>query len=722
MSLKGRFTDLVVKGVQQRLGVFRIEDLSDAEIADLRVIARLYLILDRRPVYASALRHVADAVAEHFVVERAAPLTRCLIGCLTIETARAYESIGHETEARALDRVAASWFPQGADSAVLHLVSAIAGSKRLHQLPALALDATVRALSFMVDQSDRIDRSKTLAACASAAFQTANVALLDRVATRLEEVASSPGYTALALFYRSRSTMAQGQHEEKDTLILRLHEVMAALPQSDPVYQAARGLYKFVVDAPEHLTGQSPEQRTVLHRAADAMQREDWATAARLYGRIADEAEPGAFRAECRCFSEQARWLAGELRSSAALHAALDRLEADDLFRVRSRKSIEYLLTYQLGQAIDLHLSGDDTAPVDRIADLLGEARGGAALGGDLRNPQDFRSDALADLSLADLLARSGSDLRNDTVDAFPEHVKVWASFAHQRDERLLVAVTSVPGEAPRVRREVLDDRELAALRACIGSSSEEAEQSELDSIRSRLFADVPAESAGLIVIPDRMVWSLPWLRLVPEPVSEAVVAVSLRSAHRLPSVAAPSVPKVIGLFDREGLIGSERELAGLRALHDAGKIAFTGVDSLRELASELDRGSFDLLTIGVHGDAGDGFQYRLLFPEGPSSPTALLSMRLPPRVVLGCCWSAQTNIRRDTLATALVCLLGGASQVVGGLWDVDDATVGELLADTYGRFAAGRSLPEAFRSAQAEMDPDGRRLAGGLVLFGRPD
>jgi hypothetical protein len=665
---------------------------------------------------------VTDAVAEHFTVERAAPLTRCLIGCLMIETTRAYETMEYETEARALDRVAADWFPRSADSSVLHLVSAIAGSKRLHQLPAFALDATVRALSFMIDESDKIDRSKTLAACASAAFQTANVALLDRVATRLEEVASSPGYTALALFYRSRSTMAQGRSEEKDALILRLHEVMAALPQTDPAYQAAKGLYKFVVDAPETLTGQSPEQRTLLHRAADAMQCEDWVTAARLYGRIADEAEPGAFRAESRCFSEQARWLAGELHSGAALHAALDRLEADDMFRVRSRKSIEYLLTYQLGEAIDLHRSGDDTSPVDRIADLLGEARGGAALGGDLRNPQDFRSDALADLSLADLLARSGRDLRNDEVDAFPDHVKIWASFARQHDERLLVAVTSVPGEPLRVRREVLGAKELAALRVCIGPSSEEAEQSELDSIRSRLFADVPAESAGLIVVPDRTVWSLPWLRLVPERVSEAVVAVSLRSADRLPPVATPSLPRVIGLFDREGLKGSERELAGLRALHDTGKIVFTGVDSLWDLASELDRNSFDLLTIGVHGDAGDGFQYRLLFPEGPSSPTALLGMRLPPRVVLGCCWSAQTNIRRDTLATALVCLLAGASQVVGGLWDVDDAIVGELLADTYGRFAAGRSLPEAFRSAQANVDLDGGRLAGGLVLFGRPD
>ncbi|MEI5524987.1 hypothetical protein WB401_21140 [Streptomyces brasiliscabiei] len=76
--------------------------------------------------------------------------------------------------------------------------------------------------------------------------------------------------------------------------------------------------------------------------------------------------------------------------------------------------------------------------------------------------------------------------------------------------------------------------------------------------------------------------------------------------------------------------------------LSEQGHIHFTRVRSLAELENSLTAHTYDLLTISAHGTEHDGLAYRMLLPDGPSSPAALS------------------------------CLAAGASQVIGGLRAAD--------------------------------------------------
>src|SRR6266508_1536226 len=141
--------------------------------------------------------------------------------------------------------------------------------------------------------------------------------------------------------------------------------------------------------------------------------------------------------------------------------------------------------------------------------------------------------------------------------------------------------------------------------------------------------------------------------------------------------------------FD-DALPGARIEAAKLHELRTLGTIKFVQATSLAQLDEALHSATFDLLTVAVHGASGDGFEYRFLLPDGPSSPSALLRMPLPPTVVLGSCWSAASAVHQDTVAAALACLATGASRVIGGLWAIDDSVAGKLLARTYESHIAG--------------------------------
>jgi hypothetical protein len=94
-------------------------------------------------------------------------------------------------------------------------------------------------------------------------------------------------------------------------------------------------------------------------------------------------------------------------------------------------------------------------------------------------------------------------------------------------------------------------------------------------------------------------------------------------------------------VFDPE-LLGARDELKALGRLDSEGKVVLRRPRSLAELRSILVGDQIDLLTIAAHGTSSDGFEYRLLFPDSAASPAGLLGLRLPPNVVLGCCWSAR--------------------------------------------------------------------------------
>ncbi|MFG2548195.1 CHAT domain-containing protein [Streptomyces sp. NPDC048594] len=63
-----------------------------------------------------------------------------------------------------------------------------------------------------------------------------------------------------------------------------------------------------------------------------------------------------------------------------------------------------------------------------------------------------------------------------------------------------------------------------------------------------------------------------------------------------------------------------------------------------------------------------------------------------------------------------------GASQVIGGLWAIDDELPGELLTRTYdGHLRHGMPLAQAFRAAHRALPRNDRAAAAGLAFMGHP-
>ncbi|MEV0650958.1 CHAT domain-containing protein [Phytomonospora sp. NPDC050363] len=723
MSLRRRFEAKVTDWVRKGLRVRSSDELDGDELVDVQAIARLYLVLHREPVYEAALDHIVHAVGAHFSGRDPTPLVRCLLGCLLAEVAERHRSSNRVPEAERTRHLADTWFSDRPSRAVLLLISSLAGATRSHELPGLTTAALVRGLLFQLERSTDVGKAKLLAACAQAAFSIGDGDLLSEVVHRLQAAATSAGYRGLVEFYRSRISMASGKLADRDVAIAALNAIMANLPRSDPAYDAVVSLYARVVDATRISPEYSAEEGSAMNRAAVAMQREDWPAAVRLLEETVAELGPSPLRASMRAFAEVSRLGEGTLASTAALTASLDRLERDDILSARSLIPVEQTFTMLLGQAIDIYEAGDRSSPIARISDFMGEYRGGTAIGRSRSELDRFRGDAMADLTLSELLTQIHPDAAS-TLDHFPDYGKVWVDLVKMPKALMLVTVVAVAGSPPLVRRVPLTKQETALLIDCMGAESEDVDQDAVERLSALIFVDVPSGEVGqnLIVIPDRLTWSLPWPRLAPQGTKEIFTSISLQSAARLAPVPRREVARVIGIFDSRGLRGSALELSRLLALHASGAIRFTQVHTIAELASTLETGEFDLLTVGVHGESGDGFEYRLLFPEGPSSPTALLNMRLPPRVVLGSCWSAKANARTDTLTTALVCLLAGSSQVIGGLWDINDVVAGEMLAEVYDRYAEGLPLARAMRNAHLGLSDTRQRLSGGLTIFGRPD
>nr|PPQ62081.1 hypothetical protein C5F59_39670 [Streptomyces sp. QL37] len=294
-----------------------------------------------------------------------------------------------------------------------------------------------------------------------------------------------------------------------------------------------------------------------------------------------------------------------------------------------------------------------------------------------------------------------------------------------QTGGHVLVTTTLRPGApAPLVRRTPLSLADGKALAQCSDEESEEAPPEALARVQQMIFADLGQPSdhgSKVLVVPDAVTWCMPWNELAPTGVKEISLTVSIAAAMRIPPPSPVEVPRVIGVFDEVDLRGSRKEVQTLQELAASGKIHFTRVYSLIELREALESSPYDVLTVSVHGTTGDGIEYRMLLPDGPSSPAGLLQLQLPPTVVLGCCWSGKSSEQPDTTAAAVSCLVAGASRVVGGLWAIDDELAGDLLACMYVRhFVSGMPLAQALRSAHLALGPEMRPGAAGLIVIGR--
>ncbi|MEV4679961.1 CHAT domain-containing protein [Streptomyces kurssanovii] len=724
-SWRQRVESRIVSAVQQRLGVELVKDLGKVDDQDVQAIARLYRILDRKPVYAAALNHIVSAVEQHYAGPSLKPLTGCLVSSLLHETGRAFQARGFAEEARECDRLAAAVAPGGPDQVILHLLSAISSQQELYLLTPLTVDAVLRALLHETSRSGRrIRRAGILVGVAYAAHTTANIERLGDAVEALSHVATTSGAAALATYYRSRHLIATGDMEAGLAAETQFRHQAAAITARDKDYKQV-----------DLIRSTFRNTSSAMARADAAVRAEDYVQAAQWYERSAEELPAGPMRAAMCVLAEAARVTGDLLPSVDAVRAALSRLRAGDAFAARSTLDVEMVLTGILMRTVDLYEAADQTPGqtpqaeatlVAEVADLLGDVRGGAVVGHP-KQRDAYRSDALADLTLLKLLSRTPQPVAPSAIaERLPDHHVVWVVFSGARvGEHVLTIVTLRPsGPYPLVRRISVSMADGRALAQCSDEESEDAPEEALLHVRSLVFADLdPAVSAPrILLVPDTATWSMPWSELAPPQASDVALTRSAGATLRSRPATRVDRPRVIGIFDEQGLQGSRQEAQALEELAEQGHIRFTRVHSLPELDNALANASYDLLTISVHGTADDGVEYRMLLPDKPSSPAALLHLALPPTVVLGCCWSAKSTDTPDTTAAALSCLAAGASQVIGGLWAIDDELAGELLTRTYdGHLRHGMPLAQAFRTAHLALPRDDRPAAAGLAFIGHP-
>ncbi|MEV3972837.1 CHAT domain-containing protein [Streptomyces sp. NPDC050698] len=718
-SWRRRLEARVVSAVQRHLGTELVTNLDDADDRDVRAVARLYQVLDREPVYVAALRHIVSTLDQHYARPTLKPLTACLISSLLRETGQAFRSRRYTEEAQECDRLAAALAPGGPNRVVFQLLSAVSQEQRLHLLTPLTVDAILRALLYATSQtSGRVRRAGILISVAHAAHTTGNIDRLGGAAEALTRAATSAGATAVAAYYRSRHLIATGQLEEGFVAEAEFRRKAVEVPTWDKDHAHVAML---------QATFENTSSATA--RAAEATRAGDFAQAAVWYGRSAEEMPAGPFRSTMRVLSEAAR-VRGDLLSSAeSVRASVARLCADDAFAARSMVDVELLLSGLLQRTVDLYEAAGGTRAAEAMlaaetADLLGEVRGGAAVGHP-KQKDAYRNDALADLTLLRLLSHTPRPVAPAAIaQRFPEYHVIWINLTGTTvDGHLLTIVTLRPHQPiPLVRRTPVSKADGKALAQCLDEESEDAPPEAVERIRGLFFADLdPAvPTPRILVVPDAVTWAMPWNELAPPSALEVALTRSAGAAIRSRPVSRGSRPRVVGIFDEQGLLGSRLEAQALEELSRQGHIHFTRVSSLAELESALAASSYDVLTISVHGTADDGFEYRLLLPSGPSSPAALLHLALPPTVVLGCCWSAKSTDRPDTTAAALSCLAAGASQVIGGLWAIDDELAGQLLTQTYdGYLRRGLSLSRALRVAHLALPREDRPAAAGLAFIG---
>ncbi|MFI7680612.1 CHAT domain-containing protein [Actinophytocola sp. NPDC049390] len=692
-----------------RTDLTTIDALDEADVDDLKVVARLFEVADREPVFVDALSHIEKTLAEH-VADRPASSTlfRVISSSLLAEVVRHFADRGYDNEAHRTRSLAAELKPAAPDLCVFYLLSACA-SVRFHQLPQRVPDAVIRALLVEFDLlSRRVDRGAVLTAAAKATFAAGNLPLLQRVVDRFATIPLSTGYQAIHAMFEGQLSKAAGRMDDCEASMTTAGRLVSRMTRKDPAYAAANAQWDRE-RANRDLRGSGEYGDAALEdRAAAAMDRRDWAAAADYYDELTRTPNSDHLRATFRVVSEGARLEAGHLEDGPSLLACARRLAADNVALARSRPETDMLLIWLLGKAFEVDPRGPAAVCV---ADLIGEFRTGVAVDHREHRPVAGTT-AAADLTLVDFLRRTPELTTAEDVP-FLDTAVVWTHLIDTDDGPTAMVCTVPPGATEvRTRRVHIGP----TVFEMIGRPSEN--RADLTTLSGDLFADLPASCRRVLVVPDTNAWQLPWPRLAPGDVAELAVVPSVAAARRMRPPSLSAHPRVVGVFD-ESLEGATLELTALSDLADRGVIDFRRVHSIDELGQCLIEDEVDLLTVAVHGSSGDGLEYRMMVPDGTQSPAALLSMRLPPVVVLGCCWSARAPLSRDTTTASVGCLVAGASTVIGGLWDVDDRVAGALLADTYERTFTGTPLPTAFRQAFTALDEDVRPRAAGLGLFG---
>jgi hypothetical protein len=712
-------------------------NLREEHIVNLRTIDSSFRILDSQPLpYEESLDHIAESVLVRSGSIQESKLVAACAYYLCQETISGYLPIRDRRASPALISFArrCDRLTGGKDDTRLFIFwSSLQGGFKEARPAVIAAIARSIGSSCAMPQRGMgwLTPCLALSLAAFASFQKGRNDVTGRLARQLSDVTESDGYRVIAEMFRAR-IMTAGSDADYFQAISQADARIAQLSPGDP----AREIAEIIAESTrQEWTGANETGSSSAYcgfAAGIRLANEgDHARAAVAFDHAAEQPTEqdgdALWSARAAILAFRSRWQA--FRSSGAigsseLDSALRKLTSSNFTLARDYGNCQELL----GLALDYCASRSRDEPyawlAARVAELHGEFSAGLAVGSD-RMSQQADDTAARELAVKDLLTGVIHLASEESLRAAAGfETIVWASRVIVNDEPVVVSVTLGPGDrVPRISRTIVHSdqgRDLLerATSADLADSSETV-AADLATLRSWLFRQAINPAFPLVIISDRYLWSLPWGAVAPVDVAAMTLAPSVSATARLATHARTRVPVVAGVFDLQ-LKGAEAELAALATLHAHRQIILRQAHSVAELQSILLAERIDLLTVAAHGTSGDGFEYRLLFPDSPASPAGLLALRMPPNVVLGCCWSARLGEKADSLATAVSCLAAGASTVVGALWDVDDEVAGTILAAAYPDFAAGKNLSEAVRSAYRSMTT--RPVSGAaLTVLGLP-
>jgi len=233
---------------------------------------------------------------------------------------------------------------------------------------------------------------------------------------------------------------------------------------------------------------------------------------------------------------------------------------------------------------------------------------------------------------------------------------------------------------------------------------------------------------ATLLVVPDGPLASIPFSAL---PVRDGIPLLKFAAVGLIPSLTMLDLPgeehhkapgtapvAVVHLDDREvsGLNHTAQEARHWDAAAQRMRVTPTADQHALEAALKGPPQP-DIAAISTHGTAGDA-------ADGPSSrafgttvylrdgsvlsPQSALRLTWPATVILGACWvsSASVEAGGEPFGFPLVCLLGGASSVIGGVAPIPEIETAGVLCRLIDELPSDAGVPSLLREAQlAQLD-----------------
>lgn len=188
-------------------------------------------------------------------------------------------------------------------------------------------------------------------------------------------------------------------------------------------------------------------------------------------------------------------------------------------------------------------------------------------------------------------------------------------------------------------------------------------------------------------IVPSAAIGSLPFAALWDGKhylVERLGICMLASAAATLGSPPRPRVERVLLMADTARLAGSRREVEALAQLWPGARVLGGAALTRKGLQEEAPRA--DLLHLACHGEFRPDSPLFSALLLGEHAVTALeieqLPLRQRPIVVLSACDTALSDTSRGDEALGLVraFLVAGASRVIAGLWQVDDASTADWM------------------------------------------